>query len=42
MAEWFGKIIVCGDYEGDLNAIVNNLNSLQWNASGRKFRVYKT
>jgi hypothetical protein len=26
----FGKIIVSGDYQGDLNAIVNVLNSLQW------------
>ena len=26
----FIKIIVCGDYEGDLNAIVKKLNSLQW------------
>ena len=26
----FGKVIVCGDYEGDLKAIVDNLNSLEW------------
>jgi hypothetical protein len=32
-----GNIIVCGDYEGDLNAIVDNLNPLQWSCgySGR-------
>jgi hypothetical protein len=28
----FGKIIVCGDYEGDLKAIVDSLNSLEWTA----------
>ena len=26
----FGKIMVFGDYEGDLKAIADNLNSLQW------------
>jgi len=26
----FGKLIVCGDYEGDLKAIVDVLNSLLW------------
>ena len=26
----FEKIMVFGDYEGDLKAIVDNLNSLQW------------
>ena len=30
MIDSFGKIIVCGDYEGDLNAIVKKINSLQW------------
>jgi len=31
MNDMFGKIIVCGDYEGDLKAIVDVLNSLLWN-----------
>jgi hypothetical protein len=26
----FNKIIVCGDYDGDVKAIVDNLNSLVW------------
>jgi hypothetical protein len=30
MADKFGKIIVCGDYEGDLSAIVKKINPLQW------------
>jgi hypothetical protein len=31
----FGKIMVFGDYEGDLKAIVDNLNSLQWGIGGQ-------
>ncbi len=34
----FGKIIVCGDYEGDLNAIVKKLNSLQWTYSSSRVK----
>ncbi len=30
MTDDFGKIMVFGDYEGNLNAIVNKLNSMQW------------
>jgi len=30
MNDMFGKIIVTGDYEGDLKAIVDVLNSLRW------------
>ncbi len=30
MVDSWGKIVVCGDYEGDLNEIVDVLNSLQW------------
>ena len=25
-----GKIMICGDYEGDLKAIIDSLNSLRW------------
>jgi hypothetical protein len=31
MAGNYGTIIVAGDYEGDLKAIVDSLNSLRWN-----------
>jgi len=30
MANKYGRIIVCGDYEGDLKAIVDILNLLRW------------
>jgi hypothetical protein len=34
MTDNFGKIIVVGDYEGDLKAIVDKLNSLNWSFEG--------
>ena len=30
MANNYGQIIVVGEYEGDLKAIVDRLNSLRW------------
>ena len=30
MTDNFGKIMVFGDYEGNLKAIVDKLNSLRW------------
>jgi hypothetical protein len=30
MADAYGTIVVCGDYEGDLNAVVSILNSLDF------------
>ena len=41
MADAYGTIIVCGDYEGDLNAIVNVLNSLELNSDCVQFQVHK-
>jgi hypothetical protein len=34
MTDSFDKIIVCGDYEGDLNAIVDVLHSVCWHVFG--------
>jgi hypothetical protein len=42
MTDDFGKIIVAGDYEGDLKAIVDKLNSLRWSfesVGGREWAV---
>jgi hypothetical protein len=40
MADAYGTIIVCGDYEGDLDAIAEALNSLKLNTSDVQFSVY--
>jgi hypothetical protein len=37
MTEPYGTIIVCGDYEGNTEAIANALNSLGLNSDGVKF-----
>ena len=42
MIDDFGKIMVFGDYEGDLKAIVDKLNSLRWSfesVGGREWAV---
>ena len=42
MVDNFGKIMVCGDYEGNLKAIVDKLNSLRWSfesVGGREWAV---
>ena len=42
MTDNFGKIMVVGDYEGDLKAIVDKLNSLRWSfdsVGGREWAV---
>jgi hypothetical protein len=42
MSDNFGKIMVFGDYEGNLKAIVDKLNSLRWSfesAGGREWAV---
>lgn len=41
MADAYGTIIVCGDYEGDLNAIVNVLNWLKLTSDRAQFQVHK-
>ena len=40
MADAYGTIIVCGDYEGDLDAIAEVLDSLKLNQSDVQFSVY--
>lgn len=40
MADAYGTIIVCGDYEGDLDAIAEVLNSLRLNQDGAQFSAY--
>jgi hypothetical protein len=40
MADAYGTIIVCGDYEGDLDAIAELLNSFRLNESDVQFSVY--
>lgn len=41
MADAYGIIIVCGDYEGDLNAICDVLNSLDMTNDDARFAVYE-
>ena len=45
MTDNFGKIMVFGDYEGNLKAIVDKLNSLRWShgsVGGREWAVEKS
>ena len=39
MSDAYGTIIVCGDYEGDLDAIAEVLNSLRLNQDDAQFSV---
>ncbi len=38
MADAYGAIIVCGDFEGEIDSIVETLNRFQWTADGDEFK----
>ena len=40
MSDAYGTMVVCGDYEGDIDGVISALNSLPLNTSAVKFEGY--